>query len=135
MNTGKQIIFFALLCIIASSGCQKEEYIEARDYPRLDLNNKIIQDASGILFEGIIISQAGEIQDKGFVWAEGAGASLSKGSTVSAGPGYGSGIFTAKVDYGLVMGLNYELRAYLISEGITVYSNPVNFISTIGTAN
>lgn len=65
----------------------------------------------------------------GFVWDEGTGASMGNGSMISLGRGFGSGEFSAKIDYGLTKGLSYEVREYLISEDRTVYSKRANFVS------
>lgn len=135
MNAGKEIIYLALLMGILMQGCKKEEYIEERDYPRLDLNDKIIQDAKGISFEAYIIARAGEIDDKGFVWDEGTGANLANGALISLGPGYENGKFTATIDYGIEKGLTYEVRAYLISGGRTIYSKRGSFVSGIDGTN
>ena len=125
------IALLVLILAIIIPGCNKEEYIEVRDYPRLNLNDRVVQDATGITFEAYIISKAGVIDDKGFVWDEGNGTHLNNGSNISLGPGYESGTFTATIDYGVEAGLSYELRAYIISEGRTIYSKREYFISSI----
>ena len=131
MERGKLYILRALFILMLAASCEKSEYYEVRHYPRIGLNENIIQDESGISFEASILTRAGEIEDKGFVWDEGTGANLLNGSMISLGPGYGSQSFTAKIDYGIEKDLSYEVRAYLVSEGRVIYSKTANFVSWI----
>jgi len=117
------------MVILATIGCEKEELIKDRDYPRLSIGATIIQNESGATFEGIILSEAGEIQDKGFVWDEGSVASINKGSSILLGPGYEDGRFSGTAVFDLEAGKEYQVKAFVLSEDRTIYSTPVTFTS------
>ena len=129
MKSRTYIILGSLMVILATIGCEKEELIKDRDYPRLSIGATIIQNESGATFEGIILSEAGEIQDKGFVWDEGSVASINTGSSILLGPGYEDGRFIGTAVFDLEAEKEYQVKAFVLSEDRTIYSTPVAFTS------
>jgi len=131
MRSSIFIFIGVVLTVFASRGCEKEEIIKERDYPRIDISDKVVQSRSGVTFNGTILTRAGEITDKGFIWDEGTVATLDNSNSISLGPGYGTGSISAIVTEGLTKGVTYEIRGYLVSGGRVVYSKRVSFTSTI----
>ena len=129
MKLSIQYVVGTLMLIMLNQGCEREEILKDRYYPRLDISEEVVQDQSGITFEGIFLTRKGEIQDKGFVWDLN-NPSLNKGSKLSVGEGYTDGVFKGKAVFDLDEGHEYQVKAYIIHEGTTVYSKPVSFTST-----
>jgi len=123
------IPLFVLLLILNFTGCQKEDIILNRDYPRLDILENPMQTDSGISFEGIFLTRAGEITDKGFIWDIDE-PHLSYGPRISLGPGYNDGMFTGTASYDLEKGIEYQVKAYAISQGRIIFSKAVGFTCT-----
>lgn len=126
------VIFPVLfLLFLAVQSCEKEDVILERDYPRIDINGVVSQDASGITLEGQFLTQKGDILDKGFTWRESSTPFLHNSPMVSAGEGYGSGTFQATAQDDFIPGTEYNVRAFAITAEKTIYSRTITIKYTL----
>lgn len=118
-------IFIALTLII---GCTKEE-VTPRIYPRVLTIEAFNVTSEGASLKGQITFSSVQIKDHGFVLSDQLHPLIGVATTISNGPGTGTGIFEARFERGLEEGKKYYFRAYAVSEDFVVYGNTVEFIS------
>lgn len=128
----KKIYFLVLLnlLLIFTQSCENEDIITERDYPRVDIVESIVQNESGISFEGKFLTRNEEILDKGFVWNITTNPFLHNSQSISAGEGYEEGTFKATACEGFLSGTEYRVRAFAVIADKTIYSRTILFQCT-----
>jgi len=119
------LIFIAILPLLLFS-CQNDEEVSSKDYPYI-LTNAPDVSSDGVIFYSNIISLGAESNLKcGFVWSEDENPDLSDNKVfIDEMVHVGNHLF--KINSGLKVGMNYYVRAFLLSDTLQVYGNLVKF--------
>jgi len=125
--------YFYFICLmLLLSTCQKE-IIATREYPRLDIDNNIIQNGSSAAFTGNVISRGNsDVIDKGFVWSRNGTPSILS-SRISIGKQMGIGSFNGTADIDFVKDAEYKVMAYIKTDQYLVYSKEITFKSNFNS--
>jgi len=129
ININKAFFILSLLNIsLFFFSCQKDK-ISERDYPRVDIHG-VTQNESGVLFKGEILSKGTlEITERGFVWSS-TNIPTINSSKISVPGSYNIGLFEANSQIDFVKDTTYTAKAYLKTNGRTIYSKEIVFEST-----
>ena len=127
-------LFWLLLSTISLFTCQKREELSPREYPRLSTQAVTDIDESGATFRAELLTAGrSPVTEYGFVWNENSinsGLVPTLSSTTERLTLTGAlnpGPFEGRVDFGLRKGAGYMVRAYVRTNGYTVYGTPVRF--------
>jgi hypothetical protein len=127
------ILLFIAAPVFILSGC-KEKEPSPREYSRVTTQEVTDINTTGATFHGEVFYYApAGVEDHGFVWSTSI-PTLTSSNKKSLGPKTGKGSFFATIQTGLKAGVNYYVRAYVLTKNYTVYGKEVTFISKGGLA-
>ncbi len=134
-------LFAGLLVSALFLGCQRENLVEQKEYPRLRETVVLSVDETGATCRALFLSPGeSEIVDHGFIWTKGGTPELNSSydlkeepknmERLSLGKLATQSSFEGKLSYGLGKNSSYQVRSYLkTADGYTVYGHPVQFDS------
>jgi N-acetylneuraminic acid mutarotase len=117
-----------LVILVIMTTCTKEE-VTPRKYPRVDTKEVTNISGAGATFNGEIIFIPSQVTDHGFLWSPYSDVVFTNSDQVSLGAATGTGTFSSTIDYGLVSGKTYYVRAYAKSQDFSVYGDVMPFKS------
>jgi len=125
----RKILIIAGLCFMFClfSGCQEEDMIE-RDYPLL--KTLAVDNITGdnVRFSALITAGSVEnITEYGFVWAESFVLTLANSEKVIISGSPPAENFYCDVTYAFEPQNVYYVRSFIISDGLIIYGNMVQF--------
>lgn len=123
----KLTIYTLISCSLFLLTCHQEEFRE-RPFPRLITNEITSNSDSGIMITATIYNDAYlDVQEYGLVYAP-KNTNLPEAQKIIAN-GILNNNFSSQIKCGLKKDNAYYVRAYLISNNVTVYGNGREFIS------
>ncbi|WP_340110909.1 IPT/TIG domain-containing protein [Maribellus mangrovi] len=131
MKHTRQNTILAIAFIIALSTlftkCQKEDYVD-RDFPRLGISDRIVQNDDGVYFNAEIRTQGNmPIIEKGFMWSTVSSADGLNAKIISHDDTNGNVTFGATGTVDFIPGKTYYVHAWARTADFLVYSDRISF--------
>jgi len=114
--------------LFALTTCDKK--YSDREFPSVITVSAETMEPEGILFSGeIIIRNAGEIQETGFIWQSGTDPLEKPGYKINLGAPSKSGPFQTNIFSSITKDSKYFVRAYAVSGNVKVFGEKLEFES------
>jgi hypothetical protein len=124
------LIFFGFLLYLAFYSCKKDATPEPTDYPFIILSEVKDITSEGTTFNANITNLGNQrILDYGFVWNDSTSKPTINSIIKSFGNNASLGEFNYRANFDLERGKTYNVRAYVKTDKVIVYSNVRSFIS------
>ncbi len=125
----KSISVFIFLCIFyLLAGCEKEAEVKPRDYPYVITKEPAVSTSGADLSADLVNLGTQEIINYGFVWNDRSNPTILDNRMLFYDDPE-TGIYSHKVQSGLIDGALYYVRAYIETGQVQVYGNEITFSS------